>query len=116
MRYGMLNTDFDLSDVVDTIDDILDIAGEVIEEHAPDPGLTRIERLARWIAASVDPAVTGQSVGQMAVFRTSRVHVIRSSDRVTLDLSGRTNYSAEEAREIAAALLRAAELADGLEA
>lgn len=50
----MRRLDFDLSDVaLDKLDDVLDVAVEVIDENSPQPGATRIERMARWLAGNV---------------------------------------------------------------
>lgn len=37
----------------DSLDDVLDVAAEVLRENADDPGNTRIERLARWVVANL---------------------------------------------------------------
>lgn len=95
----------------DTVDSILDVAGEVVLDHAPDPGNTRIERLARWVVSSVDATVTGTSVGGLGIYRTSRERVARAGTRIGIDLGdGRAlrEYTVVQARELAAALLRAA--------
>jgi len=47
---------FDLSDIeppIDTLDDVLDIAAGVLADYGGERGDSRIERLARWIAANV---------------------------------------------------------------
>lgn len=38
---------------VDTLDDVLDIAAEVLRDYGGEPGDTRIERLARYVASNL---------------------------------------------------------------
>lgn len=62
MRYGETSTAFDVSDVapdvspveppVDGLNAVLDIAAEIDLEYGPDPGMTRVERLARFVRAN----------------------------------------------------------------
>lgn len=93
---------------IDDVDTILEVAGEVLVENAPDPGDTRIERLARWVVANLDAIVTMQRAGAYTLFTTSRVRAVRLGERILLDLSGRKEFSPGEAQEVATALLRAA--------
>lgn len=37
----------------DTLDDVLDLAAEIIREYGGDPQGTRIERLAHWVATNL---------------------------------------------------------------
>lgn len=115
MRLGTSGNNFDLSDVepaVDSVDSILEIAGEVLVENSPDPGNTRIERLARWAIANLDPTVSFEVVGAFAVCRTSSTMVSRIGERVAVQRPGSgagwVEYTPAQCREVATALLGAA--------
>jgi hypothetical protein len=104
--------EFDLSDVVcdDTLDEILNVAAEVIDENAMDSGHTRIERLAQWVAKNVGgepdatPSSTRRSVDVSGSFLQGIV--------IWRGTMSHFSMTPAEAREFAVALLRAAEAAE----
>lgn len=124
MRLGAQNK-FDLTDVddikLDSLDTVLDIAGEVLYENAPEPSNTRIERMARWLALNVGTPIPFQSAGECHKFttgdvfsKTRFVDVLVVGELIGLCVGGidAAKISRQEAREIATALLRAVEYAD----
>ena len=126
--------DFDISDVfapIDRIDAALDVAVEVLGEYGPDPGQSRIERLARFMMANIGGEPYGfKQVGSIANFQHDDVHVTRIGTQVFIDPTkvsegpdkvantwGRRkgctfSSTPAQARAIAVMLLRAAELAE----
>jgi hypothetical protein len=111
MRFGTNSNGFDVSDtelVSDDVDSMLALAGEVLLDHAPDPGNTRIERFARWVLENIDPTIVSNSG---TILRASRGSVLLSRHGA-LVLADRDqkfgHWSALELRELATALLRAA--------
>lgn len=115
----MTTTDakFDYSDAdlppIDHVDDILEVAGSVLEDYGPRPGGTRIERMARWITFNVGvliPAV--DRVGAISHYTLERHHVWRVGDVVGVapatDARNPFPLTTDEARTMSAALLRAA--------
>lgn len=124
MRLGGAQNKFDLSDVevqLDSLDTVLDIAGEVLYENAPEPGSTRIERMARWLALNVGTPIPFQSTGACHKFttgdvfsKTRFVDVLVVGDMIGLCVGGihAAKISKQEAREIATALLRAVEFSE----
>lgn len=119
MRHGTGTAHFDTSDdigppPIDTLDGILNVAGSVLEDYGPDPGGTRIERMARWITFNVGAPPCFERAGGLARFHCAQdVKVERCGILVGID--ARTQVApllADDAREVAAALLRAAEMAE----
>lgn len=112
---------FDVSDVVqagpiDSIDGVLDVASSVLGDYGSDPGATRIERMARWIVHRVGDPVAIASAGSLSKARTeSGIGALRCMDFVALAHEGKVvtpRLTPDEARELAVALLRMAELAE----
>lgn len=110
---------FDLSDVeptADTLDDVLRVAAEVVAENAPDPGRTRLERLARWVAehlgghpsVAVAGSVTRFTIGDVYT-KTQFVDIWRVGTRLCISTGGKdvVSLTREQALEIVVALLRA---------
>lgn len=84
----------------DTLDDVLRIAADVIGENAPDPQGTRIERLAAWIVANVGgPPDTHLPMNSKPGWVTVMPYSLNT-------------MTPARAREVAVALLRAAERAE----
>lgn len=117
-RHGDHDNRFDVSDddagPIDTMNEILDVAASVLADYGPDPGSTRLERLARWV---VD-AVGGEpgsivSAGAVAKVRLDTgISVLMAGDVIALQFDGRVvtpQLSSDDARELAVALLRVAE-------
>lgn len=120
---GSVHGKFDLSDVgvecppIDKLDALLDAVAEVLDENAPDPGRTRVERMARWLALNVGgapyaPAYTSGAISKFQLadgFEVWRVgeHVVVEHDDHGLNITS-------QARAIAVAILRAVELAEGV--
>lgn len=120
MRLGGKN-DFDVTDVdapaIDSLDGVLDVAGDVLRDYGPDPGRTRIERMARFIALNLGGApYSSTRVGTVERCRLDHgVTIIRSGEKFALEQGGMTlvvGHAAFEARALAVALLRCAENAD----
>ena len=98
--------------VVDSVDSILDVAGEVLSEYGSDPTTTRIERLARWVVCNIDPLIYDMRSGQVSTFEhPAGVRVLQAGERIAVEFPKFVN--ADEARIAATLLLRAAERADG---
>jgi hypothetical protein len=134
-RYGARNI-FDVSDVpvdppVDRLDGALDVAVDVLRDYGGDPGMTRVERLARYLALNLGGEPYGyQQVGALAHWQVSfpkRQHHGEALDgtvdvwvigpNVGLELQiaeGKSGacLSPDLARGVAVALLRAAEMTD----
>ena len=122
MRFGSRNG-FDLTDVedpIDCVDQILDVAGDVLRDYGNECGQTRIERMARWIALNLggppyeskragglEKIILGTGDHDLAVLRAGHFFGIEQ-DGVTI-IVGR---SALEARSLAVALMRCAEHAE----
>lgn len=117
-RHGGTNT-FDTSDVVHTVDkldDVLDVAGEVLFEYGGYPGDTRIERLARYVVATLGGEPYGiQRLGTHARCKLDHdgLEVLRADERFGIVQGGLTliiGNTAREAVSLAVAILRTAEL------
>lgn len=119
MRYGGDN-EFDTSDtetvVVDKIDTLLDdVVVSVLQDYGPDPGDTRVERMARWLALNLGgPPYDIEQSGNLERTRLDHgsITVLRVGEKFMIDQGGLTMIVAEaahEARCLAVALLRAAE-------
>ncbi len=78
---------------IDALDDVLDLAAEVMTENAPDPGSTRLERLARYVVANLGGEPYTVDRATLAVY----------SDLVSYP------ESVADKRKMAVALLRLAE-------
>lgn len=129
MRHGSGTAHLDLSDVeppIDTIDAILTVAGEVLADYGADPGATRIERMARWIALNFgyhDVGVETEHVGLLTHYALDHASVWRVGSAVgmTTEVSTRAQrlnpkpLSLDEARAVSAALVRAVEEAEARE-
>lgn len=122
MRHGTGTAQFDTTDVddsppIDRIDDVLTIAASVLEDYGPDPGATRIERMARWLLLNVGSLPLCERAGAISRFRVEKLHVVRVGDKVGITVpasswSNATHVPHEQARELAVALLRAVEQAE----
>ena len=87
--------------VVDRLDDILDIAAEVVYETAPDPGTTRLERLARYVV---------MTLGGAPYTVDEAIEVVGRNDQVAImDNTGVAVRDIPEDREVAVAYIRLAE-------
>ena len=111
----------------DRIEGVLSIAREVIDEHGDEHGWTRIERLARWIIHNVGWSVTEERAGSVSrlhlgpAMNGDTLSVIRASSFIGVETIGSTEEresrtivvsSPEQARDLAAALYRAADQAE----
>ncbi len=120
------HTQSDVTDVaiaeppIDTLDDVLAIAGEILTEYAGERG-TRIERLARWLVANVggEPFHSFKQIGP----RCERIQpsgtayaLLRAGGVFAIECPGGEQFGfaigAAGARAFAVALLRAAERYD----
>lgn len=103
----MLNCDPNDVDCADTLDEILTVASEVIDENAMDSHLTRIERMAQWIARNVG----GEPDATPSLVRRSVEVVAVPADDIVVWRGTMAHFAMTpaEAREFAVALLRAAE-------
>lgn len=92
---------------ISTLDEVLDLASEIIDENAPDPQGTRLERLAGWISKNVgcEPDTSRLTTPRLEVDFYRDVVVWRASQ-------AHFAMTPEEARVVAVALLRAAEAAE----
>jgi len=111
------DNDFDLSDgegpVIDKLDDVLDVATGVIEDYGLD-GNTRIQRMARWLSYAVggDPiALSTAGALASAWLSSGDRYVTRAGDQIAL-INCAGPLEADEARELAVALLRIVELVE----
>lgn len=106
----------------DRVDAVLDVACSVIADYGGSSTSTRIERLARWVLANLDACPTLEQTGTVAKFYCARrrspedqrrpivVWSVGALIAVELEDGSRSEaLSAEDARELATALLRAAE-------
>lgn len=112
MKLGGKNT-FDLSDVeapqIDTLDDVIKVAASVLEDYGDKQGGTRIERMARWLVYNVGLFDMGPGDPVPAVGRDFSNASIRL---VSLDTRHVRSYLPDQARVLAAMLLREAEYAE----
>lgn len=132
MRYGEGNAEFDVSDedvdvppgywdrmrgvvasapdiadepiepAPDNLATVLDIAAEIDLEYGPDPGMTRVERLARFVRANFGGAVYARSVAGAVSRSTVMAHAAANYGRVEIErmatlLAVRTFSSSGEA-------------------
>ena len=110
---------FDVTDVpapVDRIDAALDVAAEVLGEYGDHAGMTRIERLARYVALNLgDEPYIHQGAGSIERYGVRNVEVVRVAQVIGLRVAGGAlsdKLTPADARAIAVALLRAAERAE----
>lgn len=113
---------FDLSDVhnsaivVDRLDAVLEIATEVVGECAPDPGQTRLERMARWLCYNLggEPYCPAEKAGSITRFHCGNYSVWVCGDKIGLGHGGDTDsvrpVERQETFAIAVALLRSLEM------
>jgi hypothetical protein len=93
----------------DTLQEIVDVACEIVIENAPDPRDTRVERMARWVV---------QHLGHPRIMTVDPPRLVGVIDAVTSEPTWyvcpvlNTNYTPEQAREVAAMLLEAADAAE----
>lgn len=127
MRYGGSN-DFDVSDVpdgelpvIDSIDGILDVAREVLGDYGGVHGNTRIERMARWLAANIaaPPFTTEKPTDDLVRYRVHehahnllRVGGIYAVEEQKTGVTTGIAVGSEGAHSFAVALMRAVEEAD----
>lgn len=109
---------------VDRVDSVLDVACSVLADYGSGPGATRIERLARWIAANLDASPTLEQTGWVSRFWCARSRtpgeerkdlvVWRIGSLICVEVDGTRSdeLTADEARELATVLFRAAEKAE----
>ncbi len=138
MRLGDNDNHFDLSDAglpdlppIDRLDGALDVAASVLRDYGPDPGNTRIERLARYVSLNLGDEPCLAQAGAVTHWVVSfprqtrpgvpplegRVDVWRVGEHVGLQLDVQNDRSVaalspDLARAVAIALLRAAERAE----
>jgi hypothetical protein len=116
VRYGTdkPTTKFDLSDVdpIDRLDDVLDVAAEVLLEHGPDHGNTRIERLARWVAYNVGEVPSLSRCAELAREHGATVMTTLDQGRVYVTAQRARAMTPVDARFFAAQILRAAARAE----
>jgi hypothetical protein len=109
MYYGQNNNAFDTSDVdpsVPTLDDVLNIAAEVLAEYGGVPGNTRIERFARFVSLNLGGEPYGKNTsGDYSSSDAIAIMPIGYS----IFFRGDGSVDPDTAREIAVAFLRAAE-------
>lgn len=121
MRYGRGESTFDVTDAggpaIDGVDAVLAVAAEVLEEYGPDPGATRIERMARWITLVAGAPLSSETAGSITHYPCGSHSVWRVGEHVGIaphaDYRNPDPIPLEDARRIAAALLRAVEAAEG---
>lgn len=110
---------------VDGVNEILGVALSVLEDHAPDHGDTRIERLARFVLLNIMAHVTHEKCGNIsrATSGSPSLFVVEQVGRVVGITSwpvwsgARSNsaiglMSSTHARELATALILCADHAD----
>lgn len=113
-----LHEKFDLSDVlrpVDRLDAVLDVAAEVSAEYGDQPGHTRIERMARYLALNLGgEPYAREGAGSLERYLVRNVEVVRASNVLAMRVAGAMSdkLTPADARAIAIALLRAAERAE----
>jgi hypothetical protein len=124
VRYGGSN-EFDVSDVpdgelpvIDSIDGILDVAREVLGDYGGVHGNTRIERMARWLAANIGapPFTTERPADNMVRYRIHenahnlvRVGGIYTVEEQKTGIQTALAVGSDGAHSFAIALLRAVE-------
>jgi hypothetical protein len=109
----------DLEPPVDTLDGVLDVAAEVLAEYGGERSDSRIERMARWIAANVggEPYQMTETSGAMAKAVMPRCAIWRVGEQFGFEAKDTEIilHMAEtpaEARAVAVAILRAVDLAE----
>jgi hypothetical protein len=114
----MTNPDFDFSDVValvDGLEEILDVAIDVLRDYGDAPGDSRIERLARWAVFNLSACarLRHRVVGNVSdsVTEDGRFNVKQVGYLVGVDQRAMLS---SQARQLAAALLICADRADAL--
>lgn len=123
MRHGGANN-FDVSDVespaIDTLDGVLDVAGDVLQDYASESLDTRIARMSRWLALNLGgPPYHAETLGRdfqrydtgeqsYDLVRVGSIFAIQKRDGSTCGLG----FGAQSARALAVALLRVAETLD----
>jgi len=116
MRFNPTNK-FDLPEYtdyeVDNLDTVLDLAGSVLIENAPDPGNTRLERLARFIVSNLGGEPSCTKSGQVENYwigpptLNSQIKVLRVGEVFGLGSTDEfIKLNTNDAREVIVALLR----------
>jgi len=107
MRLGSRKSQFDVSDVtesVDTMDDVLDIAMDTSDHNSPSG------RMARWLILNIGETPSLPRCAELA--RNHDVLVMGSNNGVRVFIDGRKSMSPADARYLAAQILRAAARAE----
>jgi hypothetical protein len=115
VRHGENHNRFDVREAglpVDSLDQVLNVAGEVLAENGAAPGDTRIERMARFIAFNLG----GRPYGALRSgrFDVSEVLAVWQTGGL-IGFDGTATVEPDTARAAMVALLRAAELAEAVE-
>lgn len=96
---------------MDTVDQILDVAGTVLEDYGDEFGGSRIERMARWIIWSAGQQINVNTrAGAITLMRHQNIEVMRVMQMI--GVMANASISADQARVLSGMLLRAAEQAD----
>jgi hypothetical protein len=113
MRYGHGSAAFDVTDAqpIDRLDEILNVAAGVLEDHGPDHGNTRIERMARWIALNVGEVPSLPRCAELARDHGATAWTTLDNGQVYITANTR-GMSPVDARYFAALILRAAARAE----
>jgi hypothetical protein len=90
---------------IDTLDAVLEIAAEVMQECAPDPGNTRLERLSRYIVTQLGGAPYTTDEATEVIGRLDDMCVL--ADRGSI-----IDFDIPSDLEVAVASLRLSEAAD----
>ena len=114
----------DIEPPIDSLDEILDVTSEVLYEFGPVRSNTRIERMARFIAANLggDPyQFVPVTCGQIERFHLENCDIIRFGETLGIEPKGTgvillLAKSPAQGREVATAILRACELAERVDA
>lgn len=97
--------------VVDGVPEILDVAVGVLEDHAPDHGSSRIERLARFVLLNIRADVIPLERFGQHLFCAEGTTVYQCEGRVGME-SFFDHMTPDKARRVATALVIMADLAD----
>lgn len=114
MRYGTDTTTFDITDIapmtraIDHVDDALSVAHSVLEDYAPEGGMSagRIERLARFVVGRmyVDGAVIVHA-GAISTYVAGGISVARVGKRTSIRAGGALLVMEPDQAGVASALL-----------
>lgn len=105
----------DVTTRVDLVQDILDLAVEVLRDHGAEPRGTPVERLARWVVFNLGVQVDQQVLGGLSRTFTDDGELAAVQAGEHVGLSGRAlarPMRSEQARQLATALFMSAERAD----